>query len=271
MDGAHISDLVLKFFLFYLTDMITEGRLYRAVPPLYGIKLKNGQMRYFTNRIDFSNYTQSIFSKTNVVSTMSDQRLTNNELTSLFVTNLDYTYELEIVANTYAIIPELLETILFTYNTPGYTFDKFKKTIKSKYRFLEVKTINGIVVIEGLVDSKYHTIFLNDKLMKSCAHIINIIKLNKYILYKLNDNAVTLYQLMKIFEGTMPSNVTRYKGLGEQDPEQLAESALRPDSQRTLIKYTIADIKSEIESIRFYESNKSELFKNLVITRQDIE
>ena len=41
--------------------------------------------------------------------------------------------------------------------------------------------------------------------------------------------------------------------------EQLQETTLHPDMNRTLIRYTSADIMREIEQIRFIESNKNQL------------
>jgi DNA gyrase/topoisomerase IV subunit B len=68
-----------------------------------------------------------------------------------------------------------------------------------------------------------------------------------------------------------PSNITRYKGLGEQDAVELGDSALRPDSDRTLIRYTMESAKAEIEIMRAIDSNKAVLLKDIHITKDDIE
>ena len=93
---------------------------------------------------------------------------------------------------------------------------------------------------------------------------------------------------MKAFENLQPSHLQRYKGLGEMDAEQLAESTLLPGGQtitmvndnkkkievtgnRTLIRYTLEDAKEEIGIIRDYESDFSKLFKFVgEINRQDL-
>ena len=215
-----------------------------------------------------------MFSKNNTITSLSDVKLTNNEAIGLFVTNVDYTYELEIVSNTYAINPYLLETVLthYRYMQDGLnTFKEFKKSIEGIYRFIKVREENGIIIVEGLVESKYQTIFINDKFIEGCTKIFDIMKNNDKVMYKLNGDIVTIYTLMKAFEASAPSSVTRYKGLGEQNPEQLAESTLHPDSDRTLIRYTIEDVKQEIESIRYLESNRALLLQNTKVTRQDIE
>lgn len=121
-----------------------------------------------------------------------------------------------------------------------------------------------------MVDSKYHTIFLNDRLLKDCAKIISIMNNNIEMYYKLNDQLVSIYQLMKVYESSLPKDITRYKGLGEQNPMQLAESTLYLEN-RTLVRYTIEDIVKEIDAIRYMESNRQELLKDVNVTRQDIE
>lgn len=273
-DGSHINALLLKFFILYLPEMIIAGKVYRAVPPLFGVKEKKRNI-FFTDTVEFTRYLYKLFSKDNIVTTITGDKLTNNEIIDIFVKNIDYTYELEIISNSYAINPYLLERVLGMYKISNLSnnndFNLFKNTIKNQYRFLDVRKQNNIVIIEGLIDSIYQTIFLNDKLMGSCKNILTILDNTRLHMYKLNDNIISLYGLMKQFESTKPKEFTRYKGLGEQNSKQLGESTLHPDSDRCLIRYTIEDIKEEIEVIRFIESNKSELLKNINIKRQDIE
>ena len=73
---------------------------------------------------------------------------------------------------------------------------------------------------------------------------------------------------MTAFESV--TSVQRYKGLGEMDANELAESTLLPE-QRTLIQYTLESAKDEIEQIRYYESNKDRFLELITnVTRNDL-
>ena len=49
---------------------------------------------------------------------------------------------------------------------------------------------------------------------------------------------------------------------------ELGISTLRPDADRTLIRYTLEDAKEEVETIRYYESDRSRLLKLVGIVRR---
>jgi DNA gyrase/topoisomerase IV subunit B len=76
---------------------------------------------------------------------------------------------------------------------------------------------------------------------------------------------------MTLYEKTQPSSIQRYKGLGEMDDVDLAQSTLYPGSDRTLIRYTMEDAKETLEAIREYESDSKKiitLVKN--VNRNDL-
>ena len=265
-DGAHIRALFLKFILMYCTPIITNGRLFSLVPPLFGIKQGKKQI-YFTEKLDFVKYIQSLFSKQNQLSYTNITRLSTSEVIEILFKNIDFVHDMESVANTFAIDPILLEKCMVLRFEE---FSKFKKHIEKEYRFLKVERDAGVIVVKGLFNNKMQTVICNDKLVNSCKTILHYIDSSEKT-FLLNGNRVTLYGLMKAFEAFMPMNINRYKGLGEMKGSELAESTLHPDSNRTLMQYSIDDVKREIEAIKAIETDKSVLLKDIKVTKFDLE
>lgn len=264
-DGSHIRSLFLKFMLMYCQPLITYGRFYSLVPPLYGIKLKN-KYKYFTQKIDFTKYVQQQFLAQYKIFDISGKPYSNAEITNLLVKNMEYAHTMRIISGTFAINPLILERCLADRNLP---LSKIKADITKRFRFAEVSMQNNALIVDGLADNKMQRAIFNDRLIGECQELISYID-NSPKFFKMNDQIVTLYELMSTFDQFIPSNLTRYKGLGEMNGEQLKESTLHPDSNRTLIRYTVEDVKAEIEAIKALETDKSVLLKDIKITKYDL-
>ena len=270
VDGAHISALLLRLFLMYFPQLIQAGMVYKAIPPLYSIK-EGKKNRYFTEQVDIIRYIQKKFMEKYTVS-IGKNILSSKDITLIFMNNADYIYYLERLANTYAVDPYLLEIIIinFIYNKNKINLEKLDKDIKSKYRFMSGKKIKNTIVVEGTID-KVNTLIVNDKFIGDCRFILDILNKNDHYYYYINGKKKSLYEIMKLYEDSTPSNISRYKGLGEMNKDQLAESTLYPGSDRTLVRYTLEDIKEEIEAVREYESDSKKIL-GLVnnVTRDDL-
>ena len=346
-DGSHIKTLLLRMFIVYMPELISAGKVYGAVPPLFGIK-QGKTNKYFTTKLDFTKYVQNLFAKNYTLSDINNRKLTNSEITSLFFTNIEYKDQMDFISNTFAVDPDMLETVLYYlskfveigspegvasmaskikvsetakkkatvkkktsakktqtkksaassnssddvdeisiedipitegsvsasiayYIKPTFNPNDLRKQLKAKYRFIDVVSNGNTIRIEGLVNSRYQYLFINDKFISACIPIITTIKNNINIFYNINGEKVSIYTLMCKFNSTIPSGLTRYKGLGEQDPKELGISALRPDGDRALIRYTIESAKEEIETLRKIDSNMASLLRDVKITKVDLE
>ena len=258
VDGSHIASLALRFFILYMPQLLEAGKVYKAIPPLYGVK-DGKKIVYFTDQIDFVKYVQKIFIQSNTVSDIkSKQPLTNREITNLFMINEEYIDELQSLATTYAVDPKLLEMALFNY-LENEKFNNINKKLKSTFRFMNAfQDKNGIITYEGTIKES-NFLIVNDKVIREAERIIKIIKKNKELYYLLNDQPTTIYEIMKLFEKSTPNGIQRFKGLGEMNADQLAVSTLLPDSDRMLIRYTLEDAKEELGIIRDYEKDRSKL------------
>lgn len=268
VDGLHITTLELQKNLLYSIQLIERGMLYRAVPPLFGVNegsVKKPKMIYYTENADYLKYIQSLFTKNNDIRTINGSKIHDKELEFIIATNINYVYELERISNNYSIDNGLLEDIAYSSSK---TYNELYKNIRSKYKYLDITKKMGTTIISGEVGNSINSIYLNDRFMGEIEVIRAIMRKNQFINFKLNGNVVSLYEFMKKFYSYM-KQVQRYKGLGEMDKDQLAESTLLPDN-RTLVRYTVASAKEEIERIRYLESNKYELVQGQTMTRSDL-
>ena len=269
-DGNHIKALLLRFFILYMPQLIEAGKVYATMPPLYGIKLGKDKYVYLRDRMEYIRYIQKDFSKNNIVcDAKTKKNISTKELNKILYKNLDYDRELLRVATNHAIDPVLLESILILlYNKVTPT--KFKSSIKKQFRFIDkIEKKHDTTVIEGLVNSKYQTVFINDMLIEESKCVMDYIAQNDSMVYLLNNKPVSLYELMVEFNKSAPKSIQRYKGLGEMDGRRLFDSTLDP-SKRTLIQYTMENVKEEIDTIREYENDMSRLLTDTKLSRFDV-
>lgn len=265
-DGKHIECLLFGLFLRYLPFVIEQGKLYVANPPLYGIPLAKGKMKFFADNIEYIEYVQSTFCKENVITDLKGKTYTKKEITKILYNNMDYLKFMQQICNRYAIDPYLLEFILYNKNLD---FKKFKSTIEKMFKFVTVTNENGIIMIRGLVNSAYQTVFCGDRLFNDCAPLIDMINRSEDY-YKINGKKCSLYELMLLFNSFEPKNITRYKGLGEMPSKMLGISTVIPGMGRTLKQYTITDVKKELKLITELQNDKSAFTKGIKVRKEDI-
>lgn len=264
-DGDHIAALILRFVILYMPGLIEAGRLYKATPPLYGIE-KGNKTVFLTDRMDYIHYLQKTFTSKYEICKSDGSKISANEMSKILFRNADYTYEIEKVANGFSVDPFLLESILLIRDDDIKTI---QKKLKRLFRFITAKKVGESVVIEGIYNSKYQTLFLDERLLLSCQDLFLIMNNNFDFVYKVNGEDLSLYQMMHLFDKLTPPSLVRYKGLGEMSGEKLFESTMNPE-KRTLIRYTVDDVKKSIDDIRYFDTNMEMLYKDTKVTRFDI-
>lgn len=258
-DGAHIADLLLLVCLKMFPGLVDAGKVYKAVPPLYGIPMGKNRMKYFAERVDFVRYMQKEYYKNNSVTDLNGKPIDSATFTRILIENSDYIYDFSTIAERYKINPILLEIVISSY-IKKEKFETLRKRITSEFRFMENENITKIgntIRIKGLINGRIETIFYNDRFIEDCKPLIDPIKkaMNEnHMRFIVNGKKVGLYDLVSTAMNTIGS-VNRFKGLGEMNADQLAESTMNPNT-RTLIQYTVDDINETTKIIRQYDSNK---------------
>lgn len=272
-DGAHIADLLLLVFLKLFPGLVESGRVYKAVPPLYGIPLKN-RMEYFAERVDFIRYMQKEYYKKNSVTDMKGKAIDATTFSRLLIDNSDYMYDFKTISERYKINPMLLEIILTSY-IKKEKVDKLKKRITSEFRFMTNDNFykeGSTLKIKGLINGRIETVFYNDRFIKDCEPLIAPLTkaINEnHTLFMVNGNKTCLYELVSDVMDSA-GTISRFKGLGEMNPDQLRVSTMAPET-RTLIQYTTNDINETMKIIRQYDSSKKMILQKIgSVSRDDL-
>ena len=310
-DGSHIKTLLLRMFLLYFPDFIKKGKVYAAVPPLFGLKQGNKTIRYFTINAEVAKYIHSQFGKKYQVEDKdTKKRLTNNELIRMFSINTDYVELLEHTASVCGVHPKLLEDILiqiaddieFTTRTSEYfAFAQARFNLKAIDKATLIGSIN-----EGIQFSLKN--FKIEKLKKRIENkyrFMHVTVINGHIVfeglaYDRQQNIVigeqfirNCYDVIKLIaknermyyriNGTVMSLYDVMKLVDNMMPnlkryKGLGEqnpSELKESTMgienRTLIQYTMDSAKEEIENIRIIDADRGSLLRGITVSKQDIE
>ncbi len=276
VDGSHIRTLLLTFFYRHMPEMIDNGYLYIAQPPLFKVG-KGKKAIYLKNEKEMNdNILKRTCNKKNVKFGENEEILSEHNL-YIFVTNLSEYFSIISRFKEKGIISDLIET-LFKEGVENKDFlqDKqkmlhLKNTLsKNDYNVSEIIWNNERNIYEMTVTPSFDTqkelkvvnlsknikplninrnlVYSND-FQKGLMLSKNILKNDKppfFILDKKDDkNAARIddkEQLLSYFinDGKKGLGIQRYKGLGEMNPDQLWETTMNPD-KRTLLQVRVED------------------------------
>lgn len=273
IDGHRISSLLCTFFLIHMPQIIEEGKLFRALPPLY--KVKNGKVESFildkNELIDLSE--KNIRRYMDILDTDGNV-LSHVETKDLLYRNRQYKSEIVRINNRFDIHPEIVEFIAL------HRKDKdFLKLMKK--RFPEI-TIDSDGVLDGVYEGRYQTTILDDlffnqlKEIEYYIHDVNKGNIYYQVVEKGSNKKIT-YSLFEFFQMTQkyePDIMKRFKGLGELEAEELWETTLNPNT-RTLIRMTMTDVENEVRKFNILHGAESDARKDLMasfkISREDLD
>lgn len=272
--GAHISDLLLLVFLKMFPGLVESGRVFKAVPPLYGVPISKKKTEYFAERVDYIRYMQKEYYKKNSVTDLKGKKIEPSVFSRILIENSDYVYDFSAIKDRYKIDSRLLEIVLTSY-LKKEKLDTLKKRITSEYRFMtndNIKKIGSTIQIKGLINKRIETLFYNERFIKECETLIPPIQKamrENHMEFKVNGQKMGLYDLVNDAMNSLGA-VSRFKGLGEMNYDQLEETTMSPDT-RTLIQYTVDDIDETIRIIRQYDSNKKLILNKIgMVDRGDL-
>ena len=268
VDGSHIRTLLLTFFYQFMRDIITTGRLYIAQPPLYKVKKGNAE-NYLLDDKELTKFLLlnnkddldfNIYNKKKKIQLKEEQL---NELIDLAsransaYQNLDLTYLdakfFDQILNTGLFFqdfhPNKIEKSQFkiflsnlnqVYKSENIKFT-FQSMISNELIFLQEKegynkiikvALDKLLHLREFISSDSLSLYNKMGFAKSTDTYFGISKLSSKENFNCNglvEFFTTLFEMSK-----KGQSISRYKGLGEMNPDQLWETTLDRTNRKLL-------------------------------------
>ena len=266
IDGYNMTSLLCTFFLLFMPELVQDGRLYKALAPLYIIK--DSKNPYILSKVDFYKlFADKVVDKTKLYDEQG-KALSRSELTNLIERNRDYLDELKPLAQYIYCNPQLIEFLLVHKDTPKAKLNKALKKV-----FPELTFDESTRYISGAIDGVYQDIILDTSFYNRANRLIKLIhEVNHSSIYYTMEvdgktSHVTIGKFFESIERYMPVIDDRIKGLGELDGEILWETTLNP-KKRTLTQFTVDSIDVELNKIKVLHGDKPELRKEFMLENE---
>ncbi|MBI1328256.1 MAG: DNA topoisomerase (ATP-hydrolyzing) subunit B [Alphaproteobacteria bacterium] len=262
VDGAHIRTLLLTFFYRQMPELIQRGYLYIAQPPLYKIKRGSSEV-YLKDDAAMQEYLIDTMLDGAALKSADGQIRAGDDLHQLVQIVLRFNTMIRSFARRAPVA--VLEAAAFSGAFDGKTpiADRCKALVSR----LNAQTEDAPWKGEGIGQSIMlaHTsrgvterIYLNEAtlLHADAAQLHNIAQELKEAFassatLQKKDQEYHIASPMELWNtidqvGRKGATISRFKGLGEMNPDQLWETTLDPDS-RTLMQVTIDDASAADE------------------------
>jgi DNA gyrase subunit B len=263
VDGSHIRTLLLTFFYRQMPELVKQGHVYIAQPPLYKVK-KGKQERYVKDDKELNAYLLQLAIEgaalhltedSPPISDMALENLARQYMTILAIFDrLEQQIPREILEELVdlpplddaqlldqAIVRDWGERLQQQLNDKSATSVSYTMSVKgdedsNQYELSIDKRLHGIVT-----NSELSSEFLRGADYQAVAHFVgqvaDLFTEGSYVSRGERRELVTKFSeayvwLMK--EARKGLNIQRYKGLGEMNPDQLWETTMDPDNRRLL-------------------------------------
>ena len=269
VDGSHIRTLLLTFFFRQLPELIENGYIYIAQPPLFKVK-RGKQEQYIKDESALDDYLiQSALDNASLHVNESAPGIADEPLESLVKEFRAVHATIDRLSRLYP--SDLLRQMIYmTAIAEGDLADKTKMEtfIEQLAERVEALKLAGSTMQFELFEDKEHNAWLPRVAIMShgvpteyiwsteffaSGDYRKIVNLGKQLQDLLEESAYVQKGERKhpvesfeealdwlVSESTKRHNIQRYKGLGEMNPDQLWETTMDPEARR-MLKVTIED------------------------------
>lgn len=275
VDGAHIRTLLSTLFLRHMPKLVLNGHVYVAVPPLYAVKV-GGKKIYIDDQHEMDSLITRLGTKNGKLTFSNGVTLDSDDLTSYVEKSLkirQQIHEIEAIVNDYE-----LAVALSIYASPDGLSEEICKDIVD-YLIKNTNRQSGKWSYGGVENDEYifihrqrgvnRTLPVSNIVLKGNNHYRQLSALNLKSMYspcaifKVDDNEFSVsspaslvefiqkrgYSSLDKNKERMP-DIGRFKGLGEMNDDQLAETALNPKTRKVhqLVVHLTDEQKKMVEN-----------------------
>jgi DNA gyrase subunit B len=257
VDGSHIRTLLLTFFFRHMKELIDRGHIYIAQPPLY--RVKRGKMdRYIRDEREFARELMRRATEEHEVRGKTGKSLEGGDLTQ-FLLNIQEYDQVATKLGRRLREPKLVELLAESELDKKADFadkkklqefekaiEKAKLKLDSKLEFDEEHSLYELVIRNGNERRINWALAATPqyKRLRTLHSAIEEHDRPPFVVSHNGDKATkesALDLLNYVMEDAKKEfAITRFKGLGEMNPEQLWETTMNAET-RTLLKVKLED------------------------------
>lgn len=247
-------------------EIIEDGRLYIAEPPLYRVEDKKNP--FVINMEDYITRYVKASSKDYKIGYKNEKGditfLSKDQLIEFLTKTSSYVDDIMMLREHYKINDRLLESIIeeFAFYVKYDNESEAINNINIQHlinrvsaEFPEIYYDDKDKLIKGVIDGKYQLFSLSEQLVRKSKKLIEIMKewgSSEEISIVLKDNKtgseheLSLLGILKILKKYQPEIKHRFKGLGENNEEDIRTTIMDPNTRR-LIRVNISDIENDMK------------------------
>src|ERR1700689_3722308 len=257
VDGSHIRTLLLTFFFRHMRELIEKGNIYIAQPPLY--RVKRGKMdRYIRDEREFARELMKRATEEHTVKGKNGKSLEGADLTT-FLLNIQEYDQVAAKLGRRLREPKLVDLLAESDLDKKTDFadkkklqelvkaiEKAKLDLEAKFIFDEEHSLHELLLKNGGERRiNWALAAMPDyKRLRTLAAAIAELDRGPFTIAHNGDKVVkedSLGLLNYVLEDAKKDfTITRFKGLGEMNPEQLWNTTMNAEV-RTLLKVRLED------------------------------
>lgn len=299
IDGYGISSGMLVFHYVYLRPLIETGHVYKVFSPLYHLDDKKND--FVVKKSEITEIFHKKIQKQYKMSYPNGIKMTKDDVFEFLTDTYDYKETLDSAARNSGRINNIfveIITALLVISGKLKSSRNVDENLSTIYDALENQKFvtelmsriqekfpemlyHGNGQFTGAIDSKLCSLKISRPFIRRIEDLIP--KYEKYgykfIIYDKNGNetVMTIREFFGVCEKLIPGILTRYKGLGELDADEIWKTTLDINN-RVSVQYTIEDAERDMAIFRKLHGSSSadkkarkEMMSKYKIAREDLD